>query len=161
MKNTILPVFSLLMLSIVFGRSTAQEARLIHVEYNKTKCDYCKMLFQEKNFGAEVQTTSDSILVFDATECLAAFLIGKKIRDDHIKKIWSVDYNNPSELADGTRAWYIRSNKILSPMSVNIAAFASRSEADSVFVKIGGEKLDWKGVMKLVQERWFPEVQKK
>ncbi len=161
LKNTILPVISLFMLSIVFGRSTAQEARVIHVEYNKTKCDYCKMLFQEKNFGAEIQTTSDSIFVFDATECLAAFLIGKKIPEDHAKKIWSVNYNIPSTLVDGMRAWYIRSDKILSPMSVNIAAFASAAEADSAFVTLGGEKLEWRGVMKLVRERWFPELEKK
>jgi hypothetical protein len=119
------------------------------------------MFFQEKNFGAELQTTSDSILVFDATECLAAFLIGKKIHDDHIKKIWSVDFNKPSTLVDGTRAWYIRSDRILSPMSVNIAAFASAAEADSAFAKISGEKLDWKGVVKLVRMRWFPELEKK
>ncbi len=119
------------------------------------------MFFQEKNFGAELQTTSDSILVFDATECLAAYLIGKKIRDDHIKKIWSVDYERPSMLVEAKHAWYLRSDNVLSPMSVNICAFASGAEADSAIAKFGGEKLDWTGVVKLVRMRWFPEMQKK
>jgi len=161
LNKKILFAFSLFLMSMFSSPLIAQERPVIHVEYNKTKCDYCKMFFQEKNFGAEIQTTSDSILVFDATECLAAFLIGKKIRDDHIKKIWSVDYGKPSTLVDGSTAWYIRSDKILSPMSVNIAAFGSQAEADSVFAKIGGERLDWPGVVKLVRERWFPESQKK
>jgi hypothetical protein len=47
-------------------------------------------------------------------------------------------------LVEGKHAWYIRSDKFLSPMSANIAAFASGAEADSAFAKIGGERLDWR-----------------
>ena len=133
----------------------------MRVEYYKSRCDYCKMLFQEKSFGAELELVNDSLRKFDATECLAAFLIDNRIPEARIRKVWAVDYSRPTVLVDGRKAVYIRSDSITSPMEVNIAAFGSRKAADSVYTRVGGEQLSWRGVLDLIRTRWFREPQKR
>lgn len=117
------------------------------------------MIFQDKNFGGALETLNDSLLLFDASECLAAFLIGKKISPDSLKRIWSVEYLSPRSLINAPTAWYLRSDGIMSPMEANIAAFASRHQADSVRAKLGGEVLDWGGVVRFIRDRWFRKDQ--
>jgi copper chaperone NosL len=133
----------------------SQQEMTMRVTYDSSRCDYCRMLFQEKKFGGELQTASDSILVFDASECQAAYVIGGKISLSNIKKQWSVNYRNPGFLVDANKAWYVHSDKLMSPMEANIAAFASKQEADSVRSKLGGELMDWNGVVHFIRVRWF------
>ena len=147
---TILPIVLLL-----FALSCSPAEQVIRVQYLKTECGYCRMVFQDKAFGAEMQLDSDSVLVFDATECLAAYMISNRLRPSRVRKIWSVDYSRPTTLVDAREAWYLRSDKLPSPMGVNIAAFRSKAESDSAYTRIGGDAMDWKGVVSLVRGLWF------
>ncbi|MGA7161676.1 MAG: nitrous oxide reductase accessory protein NosL [Bacteroidota bacterium] len=133
----------------------AQDQPILRVKYDSSRCDYCRMLFQEKNFGGELETLNDSVLVFDASECEAAFLIAGKIPGSQVKGIWSVNFLKPNGLVDVNSAWYLRSDKIMSPMEANIAAFESKRLADSVQLELGGQVMDWKGVVQLIRTRWF------
>ena len=147
---TILPI--VLLLSAL---SCSPGEQVIRVEYLKTECGYCKMIFQDKAFGAEMLLDNDSLLVFDATECLAAYMISNRMRPPLVRKIWSVDYSRPTQLLDAREAFYIRSDRLLSPMGVNLAAFGSRAESDSAYARIGGDRMDWRGVVRLVNGLWF------
>jgi copper chaperone NosL len=147
----------LILIFIPFTCLIAQEERIIHVRYDSSRCDYCRMLFQERKFGGELQTANDSILVFDASECQAAFLIAGKIPETQVKNIWSVNYLAPGVLVDAHKAWYLRCDRIMSPMEANIAAFNSKQEADSVRSALGGDILTWEGVISLIRNRWFPK----
>jgi len=147
---TILPIA--LFLSAL---SCSPEEQVIRVQYLKTECGYCKMIFQDRAFGAEMQLDSDSVLVFDAMECLAAYMISNRLRPAVVRKIWSVDYSQPTKLFDAREAFYIRSDKLLSPMGVNIAAFGSKAEADSAYARIGGDRMNLQEVVSLVRRLWF------
>ena len=129
--------------------------QVIRVQYLKTECGYCKMLFQDRAFGAEMELGTDSVLVFDATECLAAYMISNRVRPPLVRKIWSVDYSRPTILIDAREAFYIRSDKLLSPMGVNVAAFGSKAESDSAYTRIGGDRMNWPEVVSLVRRVWF------
>jgi copper chaperone NosL len=102
-----------------------------------------------------MQLENDSLLVFDAMECLSAYMISNSLRPARVKRIWSVDYNRPTKLLDAREAFYMRSDKLLSPMGVNIAAFGSKAEADSAYTRIGGDRMDWPEVVSLVRRLWF------
>ena len=147
---TILPVALLLS-----ALSCSPGEQVIRAQYLKTECGYCKMIFQDRAFGAEMQLENDSVLVFDATECLSAYLISNRLRPAQVRKIWSVNYSQPTKLVDAREAFYIRSDKVLSPMGVNIAAFGSKDEADSAYTRIGGDRMDWQEVVRLVRRLWF------
>jgi copper chaperone NosL len=140
-----------LLLTVAVGHAQ----RVIGVSYLHSRCDYCSMLFQDRRFGGELETTSDSTLDFDATECMAAFLLGKTIPDSLIKNLWSVDYAWPTSLIDARTAVYVHSPNIESPMSVGLAAFGNVMDADGAIRKFGGEILTWGEVKALVDNRWF------
>jgi hypothetical protein len=89
---------------------------------------------------------------------MMAYLISKKIPDDEIKKVWSIDYCSPGEVIDGKLAFYVQSDKLLSPMGVNVAACGKEQQADSLVARLGGVKLDWYGVQRLVKQKWYPET---
>ena len=157
-RFVITPIWRLLALGIalsIIPLNLHGGTRTIRVTYGKSRCSYCEMLFQDKRFGAELELSGDSLRVFDATECLAAFLISNNIPERQIRKIWSVDYNRPATLVDGRKAVYVQSDAIPSPMEVNIAAFGSRKGADSVTTKLGGRLLKWPEVLRLVGIKWF------
>ena len=150
------PLTVLSVVLILTALSCGEEEQVIRVQYLKTECQYCRMLFQERAFGAEMILENDSVLVFDATECLAAYLISTRPGPARVKMLWSVDYSRPTHLCDARKATYLRSQNILSPMGVNIAAFESTAEADSARVRIGGNRMDWRGAVDLVRRLWFP-----
>jgi copper chaperone NosL len=145
------------LLILSYGALICQPERAARISYDSSLCSYCKMLIQEKSFGAELETDSGVVYFFDATECLAAYLIDEKIPLQRVKRLWSVEYQRPFTLVEAKGALYIHSDKFLSPMSMNIAAFGSREQAGRVIKSIGGEILTWDDVLALVQSRWFPK----
>ena len=144
-----LPILFVLSLSCAPGEQT------LRVQYLKSECDYCRMLFQDRNFGVQMQLDNDSLRVFDDPECLAAFLITNRFPEARIRGIWTVDYARPPSLVDARSAIFIRSSSVLSPMGANIAAFGPGTEADSAFARIGGERMDWQGVVSFIRILWF------
>jgi copper chaperone NosL len=151
-----LPALLILSYALLLG----QPERATRVSYDSSRCSYCKMLIQETTFGAELETDSGRVYVFDATECLAAYLVDRKISALDVKKLWSVDYAKPGTLIDADSAVYIHSDKLLSPMSMNVAAFGSQAEAARVLNTTGGEILSWNEVLDLVRSKWFAATKK-
>jgi copper chaperone NosL len=118
-------------------------------------CDYCRMFMTEKAFGGRLITTDGKTLIFDATECMAAFTL-YKFPADQIRSLRSVDWAAPEKLLDAKRAWYLRSAKRPSVMGVNLSAYASRAEAERARAALGdGQVLDWEQVLGLVRRRWL------
>jgi copper chaperone NosL len=117
-------------------------------------CDYCRMFMTEKAFGGRLTTTDGKTLIFDATECMAAFTL-YKIPAKEIRSLRSVNWASPEKLLDAKRAWYLRSPKRPSVMGVNLSAYASRAKAERARSEVGGEVLDWDRVVGLVRRRWL------
>jgi copper chaperone NosL len=117
-------------------------------------CDYCRMFMTERAFGGRLITTDGKTLIFDATECMAAFTL-YKIPPKEVRRLRSVHYAAPHALLDAKRAWYLRSAKRPSVMGVNLSAYASRAEAERARSEVGGELLDWDQVVGLVRRRWL------
>ena len=145
----------IVLLIVSGGPLFPQQGKIMPVTHDSSRCDYCRMFFQEERFGGELITLNDSILIFDASECMAAFVIAGKVPAARIKEIWSVNYSSPHILLDAGNAWYLHSDKLTSPMEANIAAFPTKLAADSVRSKLGGETLDWEGVLDFIRTRWF------
>jgi copper chaperone NosL len=119
-------------------------------------CDYCGMFITEKAIGGRLTTTGDKTLVFDANECMAAF-VHDKIPAKEIRELRTINYENPSELLDVKSARFLQSDKRPSPMAVNLSAYRSSQEAERIKELLGGEVMTWDGVIKLVRTRWFRE----
>ena len=70
--------FCVILATIGSSAGLAWSQRVLHAEFGKSKCNYCGMLFAEKMFGGEIQTDKSSVLIFDATESLIAYLLSRK-----------------------------------------------------------------------------------
>jgi copper chaperone NosL len=121
-------------------------------------CDYCRMIITEKHYGGKIKTVKGTTLIFDATECMAAFVIRSMVKPAEIQSLWSVNFSQPGRMLNAGTAWYLRSSSTMSPMGINLAACASRAEAERMRQKHPGELLKWTEVLNLVKEKWFPEM---
>src|SRR5688572_29296866 len=113
-------------------------------------CDYCRMIITEKEYGGRIKTTRGKTLIFDATECMAAFVIKAMVKPAEIQSLWSVHFNQPGKMLNAKTACYLQSNSMMSPMSMNLSAYPSRAEAEKMREKHPGDLLNWAQVLDFV-----------
>ena len=121
-------------------------------------CDYCRMIITAKEYGGRIKTTKGKTLIFDATECMAAFVIKTMVKPTEIQSLWSVNFNQPGKMVNAKTACYLQSNSMISPMSINLSAYSSRVEAGMMREKHPGDLLNWSEVLQFVKEKWFREM---
>src|SRR5262245_3127555 len=121
-------------------------------------CDYCRMILTEKDYGGRIKTTNAKVLIFDSTECMAAFVTKEMVKPAEIGSIWSVHCGQPNRLLNAKTACYLQSASMMSPMSINLSAYPSRAEAERMRQTHPGELLNWPQVLDLIKQKWFPEM---
>jgi copper chaperone NosL len=124
-------------------------------------CDYCRMIISDKQYGGKLRTAKGKTYIFDASECLAAFTIKEMAKPDTVAAIYSVNFANPASFVNVNRAVYLQTKALMSPMSLNLLAFATAADAEGAKKKYPGEILRWNQVLDLVKRKWFPEMSTK
>lgn len=97
------------------------------IEYGKDACNFCKMNIVETKFAAQIVTNKGRSVKYDAVECLLNDIKDKE--EQSLAYILVTDYTKPKELIDATKATYLISKKIKSPMGANLSAYATKKEA--------------------------------
>jgi copper chaperone NosL len=123
------------------------------ISFGRDNCANCGMMASDARFGAEIVTSKGKILKFDSVECLAGFL-NKKGSGADVASLWVVDFGHPSKLIDATRGFYLQSDKLNSPMGLNLTAFSDREAAAGMQATFPGATLTWPEVLKFVGQRW-------
>ncbi|MEW6654932.1 MAG: nitrous oxide reductase accessory protein NosL [Bacteroidota bacterium] len=118
------------------------------ISYNKDECAHCLMIITDPRFGSELVTDKGKIYKFDSIECLAEYVSVE--RGFVVESLWVSDYTKPNSFVDATKAYYIVSPKIESPMSMNIGGFGDKSEMENVFAEVGGQKKNWNEIIEYV-----------
>ena len=137
----------------------AWPARLIAGEdRGRPTCDYCRMIITEKEYGGKIKTVRGKALIFDATECMAAYVIKAMVKPAKIQSLWSMQFSQPGRLLNAKTAFYLQSNSMMSPMSMNLSAYRSRAEAERMRENHPGEILNWTEVLDYVKQKWFREM---
>jgi copper chaperone NosL len=98
------------------------------------------MTIADPRFTAEAITGTGRSVVFDDVGCLAAWLARNSAP---IASTWVTSFVDQREWMDATRAVYLRSNGLRTPMASGLAALRPGHEADSVQAAIGGTLLSW------------------
>jgi copper chaperone NosL len=125
---------------------------------SRKACDYCRMIISDKQYGGKLRTAKGKTYIFDASECLAAFTIKQMAKPDTVATMSSVNFDNPASFVNVNRAIYLQTKALMSPMSLNLLAFATAADAEAARKKHPGEILRWNQVLEMVKRKWFPEM---
>ena len=115
------------------------------INYGEDMCYFCKMTIVDKLHAAEIVTQKGKVYKFDATECMVNFI--KDFDKSTIKLYLSNNYNEPEALIDATKATFLISENIPSPMGAFLSAFKTKVEAKKIQSEKGGTLYTWETLL--------------
>jgi copper chaperone NosL len=135
----------LLLMVILISSCSNQKPRNINI--GEDICAYCKMGITDNRFSSELITSKGKVYKFDAIECLAAFYNNsdRTIKDN--AKLWVHDFMKPDKWLSVNTAIFMRSEKIRSPMALNLLAVGSDSERVRIQQQFDGDQIRWKDLL--------------
>ena len=111
------------------------------INYGSDGCHFCKMTIVDKVHAAEIVTKKGKVYKFDATECMIHFM--NEFNLSEIKLYLSNNYTEPEVLIDATKATFLISENIPSPMGAFLSAFKTETEAQKFQSEQGGRLFNW------------------
>lgn len=115
------------------------------IDYGNEACYYCKMTIVDKIHATEIVTKKGKIYQFDAAECMVNFFMD--FDNSKVKLFLTNTYNNPETLIDATKATYLISENIPSPMGAFLTAFEIKEDAVKMKSKKGGDIYTWEELL--------------
>lgn len=134
-------VVPILLFSIAAVCTGCQPAQPEPVKLHSDRCDHCKMAIADASFAAEAITTKGRIFKFDDVLCLNNYI--EEHREQSFQSLWVAVFAPPHQFIDATKAFYIQSEELHSPMRGNLAAFISQKDADQQLTTIDGHLCSW------------------
>lgn len=113
------------------------------INYGKDMCVNCSMIISDNKFGSEIYTKKGKTYKFDSGECMISFINKEAIDTAKIESYLITDFSNPGHLVDASKAFFIVSNAINSPMGANLAAYSQEAQRKSFFDRHGGDLYNW------------------
>ncbi|WP_298550133.1 nitrous oxide reductase accessory protein NosL [uncultured Algibacter sp.] len=116
------------------------------IDYRNDGCYFCSMTIVDKVHAAEIVTKKGKVYKFDATECMINFM--KEFVDtSEIELYLSNNYTEPEVLIDATKATFLISKNIPSPMGAFLSAFKNKTDAEQFQTEKGGDLYTWKTLL--------------
>ncbi|HEX9826116.1 MAG TPA: nitrous oxide reductase accessory protein NosL [Flavobacteriaceae bacterium] len=128
---------SLTLLLLFFGCNVSPQP----IDYGHDACHFCKMTIVDKVHAAEIVTKKGKIFKFDATECMVNFM--KEFDVSEIKFYLTNQYLEPEILINATKATFLISTNIPSPMGAFITAFEKKADAEKTRTEKEGTLYTW------------------
>ncbi|MBU2922546.1 nitrous oxide reductase accessory protein NosL [Winogradskyella psychrotolerans] len=115
------------------------------INYGSDSCQFCTMTIVDKVHAAEIVTQKGKVYKFDATECMINFI--KDFDATEIQLYLSNNYTEPEVLIDATKATFLISEQIPSPMGAFLSAFKNKSDAEKFQADKGGQLYTWETLL--------------
>ena len=88
---------------------------------------------------------------FDDMHCVVKFLKEETVKSEDIAQTLAVNYQEQNDFVDATKATYIVSEQLRSPMNSNAAAFTDAEQAKKANEKFNGTIADWQTLYQQLQ----------
>lgn len=111
------------------------------INYGSDGCHFCSMTIVDKQHAAQFVTEKGKAFKFDAAECMMNHL--KEIDVATVSLFLVNDYHSPGDLIDATKATYLISKNIPSPMGEYLTAFESKEVAEKAREQHEGKLFTW------------------
>jgi copper chaperone NosL len=116
------------------------------ISYGKDACHSCKMNIVDQQHAAETVSKKGKVFKYDSIECMIRD--NKNNNAEDIAMFLVMDYNNPNTFMDATKASYIISEKIPSPMGGFLSALKTQFEAEKLQTEQTGTLYNWDDIQK-------------
>lgn len=113
------------------------------LRFGEDACHACKMTLMDKKFGAEIVTAKGKVYKFDDLNCMVNFLDSDDVQERDMAYRLVIDFSHPEKLIAAEDAFYLKSDKVKSPMASQIAAFESKENMESHKKEMKGIYLTW------------------
>ncbi|MCB0654435.1 MAG: nitrous oxide reductase accessory protein NosL [Saprospiraceae bacterium] len=113
----------------------------VPIGYGKDACHFCKMTIVDNQHAAEIVTKKGKAFKYDAIECMMQSRFDWQ--EAEIGLFLLADYATPGKLVDATKATFLISESLPSPMGGNLSGFENESEAREILQENGGEIIPW------------------
>jgi copper chaperone NosL len=130
-------MISLILITVLFLSCSNDPEPL---QYGKDACYTCKMTLMDKKFGAEIVTKKGKVYKFDDLNCMVNFYNSNYEPEENIAHLLVIDFANPEKLLDTKHTFFVKSDKLRTPMGSQVAAF----EKEEDYKKF---KKDWNGIL--------------
>ncbi|WP_136481472.1 nitrous oxide reductase accessory protein NosL [Cognatitamlana onchidii] len=115
------------------------------IDYGNDSCHFCKMTIVDKVHAAEIVTKKGKVYKFDATECMIHFM--DEFDTKQIQLYLSNNFLEPEAFIDATKATFLISKNIPSPMGAFLSAFKTPEEAQNMQEQKDGKIYSWKTLL--------------
>ncbi len=115
------------------------------IRYGEDECDACRMKIISRTHAAQLVSKKGKNYKFDATECMIRFM-EREVKEEDMLHILSANYLDAGVLIDATKATFIISENIPSPMGAFLSTLKTREEAEKLLEEHGGELFTWEEV---------------
>ncbi|MBL7986103.1 MAG: nitrous oxide reductase accessory protein NosL [Flavobacteriales bacterium] len=140
-----IPALALLAIGL-FGSCTEKGPPVI--DLGKAECASCRMNVVDQQFASAIVTNKGRTYAYDSPECMVQHVADGSIGEGEVASWWVCDHAHPGTLIDATKAHYLSSPELRSPMNGNTAAFALEADRTKTAADFPGETLDWSAVRK-------------
>ncbi len=120
------------------------------IHYGRDECAVCRMLISDQRFGTEIVLGTGKVYKFDSIECLVHFLRHRSTNSSDVVATLVTNFVAPGTLVDAHTAYYLRSEKLPSPMGADLSAYATEDQARHAQAQYGGDVLSWEAVQQYV-----------
>lgn len=115
------------------------------IQLNNDKCSHCQMTIADGKFGSEVRTNKGRVYKFDDMICMVNYV--HEQGNENFSSFYISDFLKNNQLVDATKASYVYSESLNSPMRGNFAAFESKQEAENYATKWNSSVENWNSVL--------------
>jgi len=131
----------LLLLFLIISCKNDSETKPIEIFYGQDICERCKMIISEKDYSAQYILPRGKEKKFDDIGCMIHYMFEENNKGDEILTIYVRDYNS-KDWINGQKAFYVWSEKIMTPMGHGIVALKDSESAESLARLKGGKMLE-------------------
>jgi len=117
------------------------------LQFGTDTCHACKMTLMDNKFGGELVTKKGKVFKFDDLNCMVNFYHSGHVQPEDFGHKLVVDFLNPGVLTEAEFAFFLKSDRVRSPMASGIAAFADEPSLKKHKKELGGIYLSWQEVL--------------
>jgi len=141
----------LLFIALTVLFTSCSNDKPVPINTRQDNCAFCKMGITNMQFASELITSKGKVYKFDSIECMASYYEEHKKSYTKAPKLWVHDFLHPDKWMSIQNAVFIKSDKIHSPMGMDLIAVKNDSEWKNIKQQFGGSRLHWSRLLTYVK----------